>query len=244
MVESAPRLRLLLVDDHAVVRMGLGALFATVPGCQVVGEAGTVAGAVEEARRCRPDVVVMDVRLPDGSGIDACRAIRAERPEARVVMLTSYPDADFVVRSIVAGAAGYLLKRSRPAQLIEAVQQVAAGGSLLDPAVTSSVVDWVQHVGKAEAQAPDPHLRHLSAQERKVLPLLATGKTNREIAATLCLSDSTIKTYVSNILQKLSLSRRVEAAAFVARLASATGGGQGGDPDGEWSGDPAAHPFG
>lgn len=212
---SGEHVRLLLVDDHAVVRMGLAALFGTVPAFTVVGEAGTVAEAIAGARRCKPDVVVMDVRLPDGSGVEACREIRAERPQTRVMMLTSFPDNDLVVASIMAGAAGYLLKRSKPEQLIQAVEIVASGGSLLDPAITATVVEWMQRVG--EADAGDPLLRLLSAQERKVLPLIAEVKTNREIAAALYLSEYTVKTYVSNILQKLWLSRRAEAAAFVGR---------------------------
>lgn len=210
----ASPVKLLLVDDHRVVRLGLRALFETVPQFVVVGEAGTVAEALVAARQGHPDVVVMDVRLPDGSGVEACREIRSERPRTRVLMLTSYADEDAVVASIMAGAAGYLLKQSDPDRLIEAVEIVARGGSLLDPAVTQTVLQWIQRLGTRAIEDP---LLALSDQERRILPLLAEGKTNREIAAELYLSEHTVKTYVSNILQKLHLSRRAEAAAFIAR---------------------------
>jgi two-component system, NarL family, response regulator DevR len=206
--------KLLLVDDHRVVRLGLRTLFETAPQFNVVAEAGTVAEAVTAARRTQPDVVVMDVRLPDGSGVEACREIRSERPRTRVLMLTSYSDEDAVVASIMAGAAGYLLKQTDPERLVEAAEIVADGGSLLDPAVTQTVLQWMRRLG---AQAPSDPLIGLSDQERKILPLLAEGKTNREIAAQLYLSEHTVKTYVSNILQKLHISRRAEAAAFIAR---------------------------
>lgn len=210
---SPGSIRLMLVDDHKVVRLGLASLFDTVEDVEIVGEAGAVAQAVELARAQRPDVVIMDVRLTDGSGIDACRDIRSARPETKVIMLTSHADEDAVVASIMAGAAGYLLKQSEPERLIEAVRTAAAGNSLLDPAVTRIVMERMQRLGGAEH---DP-LAVLSEQERKVLPLIAEGKTNREIAAELILSEHTVKTYVSNILQKLNLSRRAEAAAFIAQ---------------------------
>jgi DNA-binding NarL/FixJ family response regulator len=210
----ASPVKLLLVDDHRVVRLGLRALFETAPQFVVVGEAGTVAEALVAARQGQPDVVVLDVRLPDGSGVEACREIRSERPRTRVLMLTSYADEDAVVASIMAGAAGYLLKQSDPDRLIEAVEIVARGGSLLDPAITQTVLQWIQRLGTRAIEDP---LLALSDQERRILPLLAEGKTNREIAAELYLSEHTVKTYVSNILQKLHLSRRAEAAAFIAR---------------------------
>ena len=208
------RVKLLLVDDHKVMRLGLASLFATAPQFAVVGEAGTVAEAVAEARRCRPDVVIMDVRLPDGSGVEACREIRSERPDTRVVMLTSYADEDAVMASIMAGAAGYLLKQTDPERLIEAVEMVAGGSSLLDPGVTRTILEQIQRLGAPATRDP---LAALSEQEQKILPLIAEGKTNREIAATLFLSEHTVKSYVSSILQKLNLSRRAEAAAFIAR---------------------------
>ena len=210
-------IRLLLVDNHQIVRIGLATLFRTVPHFLVIGEAGTMAEAVAQARQCSPDVVLMDVRLPDGSGVEACRQIRTERPDARVLMLTSYSDEEAIIESIMAGAAGYLLKDADAEKLIESIDTVARGDSLLDPAVTQTVLSWMQRPG---AQVPSDPLTELSEREREILPLIAEGKTNREIALVLSLSASSIKTYVSNILQKLHLARRAEAAAFIARRGS------------------------
>ncbi|MBI3972071.1 MAG: response regulator transcription factor [Chloroflexi bacterium] len=223
--------RILLVDDHEVVRMGLRALLATAPGFSVVAEADSVATAVAAARRWRPDVVVMDVRLPDGSGVEACREIRAENPNASVIMLTSFADEEAVFASILAGAAGYLLKQARGQALIDAVETVWRGASLLDPAVTRQVLARIRRMGQQEL---DDDLARLSEQERKILPLIAEGKTNREIAAALFLSDRTVKSYVSNILTKLNLSRRAEAAAFITRHAGHAG--MGGDRGEDHSG--------
>jgi DNA-binding NarL/FixJ family response regulator len=214
------RVNLLLVDDHRVVRLGLKALFETVPHFTVVGEAGAAAEAVAQARELHPDVVIMDVRLGDGSGIEACREIRSEHPETRVFMLTSYSDEDAIVASIMAGAAGYILKQIEPERLIEAVEMVADGKSLLDPGVTDSVLGWMRRIAAQGANDPNDPLGGLSDQERHILPLIAEGKTNREIAGALNLSEYTVKTYVSNILQKLHMTRRSEAAAFIARRRS------------------------
>lgn len=208
------RTRILLADDHKVVLLGLQALLDTVPHFSVVGEARSVAEVIDQTRRCRPDVVIMDVRLPDGSGIEACRNIRSLWPTTRVIMLTSYPDEDAVIASIMAGAAGYLLKQADPERLIEAVDIVARGGLLLDPSVTETVLSWMRRLG---APGGGSSLLTLSEQERRILPLIAEGKTNREIAETLFLSEHTIKTHVSNILRKLQVSRRAEAAAFLAQ---------------------------
>lgn len=208
------RTTLLLVDDHQVVRIGLATLFGTVPHVAVVGEADTAKGAIAAACRYKPDVVLMDVRLPDGSGVEACREIRAARPDTRVIMLTSHPDEEAVIESVMAGAAGYLLKDVDPEQLIAAVEVVAHGRSLLDPASTQAVLAWMQRQG---AQAPPDPLAELSETERRILPLIAEGKTNRAIAEELFLSEHTVKTYISNILHKLNLTRRAEAAAFIAR---------------------------
>lgn len=208
------RTKLLLVDDHQVVRIGLSTLFGTVPHVAVVGEADTAQGAIAAACRWKPDVVLMDVRLPDGSGVEACREIRAARPDTRVIMLTSHPDEEAVIESVMAGAAGYLLKDADPEQLIAAVEVVASGRSLLDPASTQAVLAWMQRQG---AQAPPDPLAELSETERRILPLIAEGKTNRVIAEELFLSEHTVKTYISNILHKLNLTRRAEAAAFIAR---------------------------
>jgi two-component system response regulator DevR len=217
----ARQLSLLIVDDHEVVRQGLVALLGRRPEFQVVGEAGTVAEAVAAARKFRPDLVVMDVRLPDGSGIEACREIRAEMPETRVVMLTSYPDEDAVLSAIVAGASGYLLKQVRARDLVAALEAVGRGESLLDPAVTGRVLDRIRRI--ATTDHPD-ELAQLTSQEQKILLLVAEGKTNKEIAAEVFLSDKTVKNYVSSILAKLNLERRAQAAAYMARL---RGGGTG-----------------
>jgi two-component system, NarL family, response regulator DevR len=211
---TAHPLSLLIVDDHEVVREGLAALLGRRPEFHVVGEAGTVAEAVAAARRFHPDLVVMDVRLPDGSGVEACREIRAEMPDTRVVMLTSYPDEDAVLSAIIAGASGYLLKQVRARDLVAALEAVGRGESLLDPAVTGRVLDRVRRL--ATGDQPD-ELAQLTSQEKKILFLVAEGKTNKEIAAEIFLSDKTVKNYVSSILSKLNLERRAQAAAFVAR---------------------------
>jgi len=208
-------LTLVVVDDHEVVRQGLAAMLDRRPGFQVVGEAATVAEALEVTRRFRPDLVVMDVRLPDGSGVEACREIRAELPETRVVMLTSYPDEEAVIAAIIAGASGYLLKQVRARDLVAALEAVGRGESLLDPAVTGKVLERMRRI--ASSDQPD-ELAALTQQERKILALVAEGKTNKEIAADVFLSDKTVKNYVSSILAKLNLERRAQAAAYVARL--------------------------
>ena len=206
--------RILLVDDHEVVREGLRALLARREGFEIVGQAGTVEQAIAEAARFEPDVIVMDVRLPDGSGIEACREIREARPETKVIMLTSYADDDAVFASILAGAAGYVLKQTRGSALADAIAAVARGESLLDAAVTQKVMERVR---SASQRKPDDPLDALTEQEHKILALIAEGKTNKEIAAEVYLSDKTVKNYVSNILSKLNMRRRSEAAAFIAR---------------------------
>jgi DNA-binding NarL/FixJ family response regulator len=207
-------LRLQVVDDHEVVRQGLVALLGRRDGFQVVAEAATVAEAVDAARRFQPDIVVMDVRLPDGSGIEACREIRAELPATRVVMLTSYPDEEAVLSAILAGASGYLLKQVRGRDLVAALEAVGRGESLLDPAVTERVLERVRRIA---AGSQNEELAQLTSQEQKILMLLAEGKTNKEIASEIFLSDKTVKNYVSSILSKLNLERRAQAAAFVAK---------------------------
>ena len=211
---SDRRLRLLVVDDHEVVRQGLVAMLDRRSAFQVVAEAGTAAESLEMARRFHPDLVVMDVRLPDGSGIEACREIRAEMPETRVVMLTSYPDEEAVFSAIVAGASGYLLKQVRGRDLVSALEAVGRGESLLDPAVTEKVLERVRRI--ATGAATD-EMAQLTAQEQKILLLVAEGKTNKEIAADVFLSDKTVKNYVSSILSKLNLQRRAQAAAYLAK---------------------------
>jgi DNA-binding NarL/FixJ family response regulator len=204
--------RVMIVDDHEVVREGLRSLLRRRQELAVVGEADSVASAIEEARKTEPDVVIMDVRLPDGSGIEACREIRAERPDTKVLILTSYADEEAVFASIMAGAIGYLLKQTSTNTLIEAIERAMRGESLLDPAVTQRVLERVR-TGKKD----DDELSLLSEQERKILDLIAEGMTNKEIAKEIFLSDKTVKNYVSSILSKLNLRRRSEAAAFIAR---------------------------
>jgi DNA-binding NarL/FixJ family response regulator len=211
---TAKKIAVLLVDDHEVVRLGLRTLLGRERNVEVAGEAATAEEAVAQARRLRPDVVVMDVRLPDGSGVEACREIRAEAPAVQVIMLTSYADDEAVFASIMAGAAGYLLKQMRGPELARAIETVAGGRSLLDPAVTRKVLERMKRL--AAGGEPDG-MAALSPQELRVLALVAEGKTNKEIAGALGLSDKTVKNYLSHILAKLSLSRRAEAAAFFAR---------------------------
>lgn len=206
--------RIMIVDDHDVVREGLLALLKRREGFDIVGQASTVREAIAEAARTTPDVIVMDVRLPDGSGIEACRSIRESRPETKVLMLTSYADEDAVFASILAGAAGYVLKQTRGRDLGEAIAAVARGDSLLDAAVTQKVLERVRKAGQRKADDP---LNTLTEQEQKILHLIAEGKTNKQIAGEVFLSDKTVKNYVSNILRKLNLTRRSEAAAFIAR---------------------------
>jgi len=205
--------RVMLVDDHEVVREGLRTLIGRHKEMLVVGEAATTAEAIEIAAKARPDVIVMDVRLPDGSGVEACRTIREARPETKVIMLTSYADDEALFASIVAGAAGYLLKQTRGQAVIEAISAVAQGRSLLDPDVTGKVLERVRRGRDSE----DPAFASLTDQERKVLEQLAEGKTNREIGEVLFLSEKTVKNYVSRILDKLGLARRAEAAAYMAK---------------------------
>jgi len=205
--------RVLICDDHEVVREGLRTLLARRPEIAVVGEAGTMQEAIDTAAKAKPDVVIMDVRLPDGSGVEACRAIREARPETHVIMLTSYADDEALFASIIAGASGYLLKQTRGQAVVDAIQAVAQGRSLLDPDVTGKVLERVRRGREQE----DPQIASLTEQERKVLEQLAEGKTNREIGATLFLSEKTVKNYVSRILDKLGLARRAEAAAYMAK---------------------------
>ena len=209
-----PVLRILVVDDHEVVREGLVALLERRAAFSVVAQVGTAAEAIAAARTYLPDLVIMDVRLPDGSGIEATREIRAENPAIRVVMLTSYPDEEAVFAAIVAGASGYLLKQVRGRDLIGALAAVGRGESLLDPAVTEQVLERIRRI--ATGKYVD-ELAQLTAQERKILALVAEGQTNKQIAGQVFLSDKTVKNYVSSILAKLNLQRRAQAAAYVAR---------------------------
>jgi two-component system, NarL family, response regulator DevR len=215
---SEPRVSVLLVDDHEVVRMGLRTLLEKRENLAIVGEAGSVAEAVSAARHSRPDVIVMDIRLPDGNGVEACREIRGDLPDTKVIMLTSYADDEAVYGSIMAGASGYLLKQTRGQNLAEAIERVARGESLLDPSVTEKVLARMRALASGEGD----ELAALSTQEKKILGGIAEGKTNKEIAGEVFLSDKTVKNYVSSILSKLNLRRRSEAAAFIAERRAKT----------------------
>ena len=209
-VKSQP-IRLLLVDDHEVVRVGLRTVLQDNQGITIIGEAGSRAQAVREARRLKPDVILMDVRLPDGSGVEACREILSEHPSSRIIFLTSYTDDDSVLAAVLAGAQGYVLKEIDSAALIRAIRTVSEGESILDPAMTRRALEWIKTV-----PTPDGPTRtlSLSPQEERVLALVAEGLTNKEIATSLNLSDKTVKNYLANMFQKLHISRRAQAAAF------------------------------
>ena len=206
-------MKVVLVDDHEVVRQGLKALVDSQEDLEVVGEAGDVDNAIRQVGFHSPDVVVMDVRLPDGTGVEACREIRSRWPDVKVLMLTSYADEEALVSSIMAGASGYVLKRIDSGDLVDAVRRVGNGESLLDPNLTDRLFARIRG-----DEPDDPLLARLSPQERKILDLIAEGKTNRQIAEELFLAEKTVKNYVSNLLSKLEMSRRSEAAAYAARL--------------------------
>ena len=210
----AKALRIMLVDDHEVVRQGLRALLEAEEDLDVIAEAGDGARAIDTARIHEPDVVVMDVRMPDMSGVEACRGIRDMRPETQVIMLTSYSDDEALFNSIMAGAAGFVLKQIRGSDLVDAIRQVGSGQSLLDPSVTRRVLERLR---KSKYDDTDPKLARLSPQEDRILDMVGRGLTNRQIAEEIHLSDKTVKNYVSSILSKLEVHRRSEAAAYVAR---------------------------
>jgi DNA-binding NarL/FixJ family response regulator len=215
-----PPLRVLLVDDHEVVRSGVRALLQATEDIIVTAEAGSVREAVDEAERSRPDVVVMDVRLADGSGIEATREIMAKHPKTAVIMLTSFADDEALFASIMAGAAGYVLKQVKGGELVRAIRTVGRGESLLDPAVTSAVLDRLR---KGKHLMSDEKLARLSPQEERILAGIADGKTNREIGEELNLAEKTVKNYVSSILSKLEVARRAEAAVYLARHTTTPG---------------------
>jgi DNA-binding NarL/FixJ family response regulator len=207
-------IRVFLLDDHELVRAGVRDLIETDGDIEVVGEAGTVDEAIRRVPATRPDVAILDVRLPDGNGVEACRDIRSSHPEVRCLMLTSYSDDDALFDAIMAGASGYLLKQVRSNDLIESVRRVAAGQSLLDPALTATVLERMRNPPQQDEQ-----LKRLTEQERRILDLLAEGLTNRQIGERLFLAEKTVKNYVSNLLLKLGMHRRTEAAVYAARIA-------------------------
>ena len=215
-----PPLRVMLVDDHEIVRDGIRAMLHTQDDVVVTAEAGSVREAIDEANRTRPDVVVMDVRLTDGSGIEATREILATHPDTHVLMLTSFADDEALFASIMAGASGYVLKQVRSDDLLRAIRAVGAGESLLDPAVTNAVLDRLR---KGKHLLRDEKLQRLSPQEERILSLVADGRTNRQIGDELHLAEKTVKNYVSSILSKLEVARRAEAAAYLARHTTTPG---------------------
>ena len=207
--------RVLLVDDHEIVRLGLRMVLSQQPSVMVAGEAATMAEAIQQANKLKPDVILMDIRLPDGSGVDACREILSDRSDAQVIFLTSFSDDESVLAAVLAGARGYVLKEIDSASLVRAIHAVAEGRSILDLAVTGRALGWLR--GFAAGQDM-PGTNKLSAQEERVLALVADGKTNKEIAGALNLSDKTVRNYLANMFQKLQITRRAQAAAlFVKR---------------------------
>jgi len=213
---AVEKTRVLLVDDHEVVRQGLKALVDSQDDLVVVGEAGTAAEAVRRVGFDDPQVVVLDIRLPDGSGVEVCREIRERFPQVRVLMLTSFADEEALLGAIMAGAAGYVLKRINSTELVDSIRRVGAGESLLDPGMTEKLFRRL----RGEEQPEDPLLARLSPQERAILVHIAEGKTNRQIAEEMFLAEKTVKNYVSNLLAKLGMHRRSEAAAFMARVSA------------------------
>lgn len=205
----ASEVRVFLLDDHEVVRRGITDLITAQPDIIVVGEAGTAAEARARIPATRPDVAILDARLPDGSGIDVCRDIRSAMPETRCLILTSYDDNDAIFAAVMAGASGYLLKEVRGSAIVEAIRQVAAGNSLLDPSVTERLLTRLR-----EGDRKDPELESLTAREHEVLNLIADGMTNRQIGERLFLAEKTVKNYVSGILAKLGMRSRTQAALY------------------------------
>ena len=207
-------IKVFLLDDHELVRRGLRDLLESEADLEVVGEAGTAADALSRIPATAPDVAVLDVRLPDGNGVEVCREVRSRHPEVQCLMLTSFADDEALFEAIMAGASGYVLKQIRGTDLVETIRKVAEGHSLLDPVVTRRVLERLR-TGPEE----DERLTRLTEQERRILELIAEGLTNRQIAERIHLAEKTVKNYVSNLLSKLGMERRTEAAVFAARLA-------------------------
>jgi two-component system response regulator DevR len=210
-------IRVFLLDDHEIVRTGLRALLESTDDLEVVGEAGTVAEALARIPALRPDVAILDVRLPDGSGVEVCRDIRSQQTSTACIMLTSYADDEALFASIMAGSSGYVLKQVGGNSLIDDVRRVAGGQSLLDPALTERVLRRLR-----EGPEEEPLLASLTNQERRILDLIAEGKTNRQIAEDMYLAEKTVKNYVSNLLTKLGMERRTQAASYATRIQERT----------------------
>jgi len=209
---NGQKITVYLLDDHEIVRLGLKDLLESDGDIEVIGESGSVAHAMAQIPALRPQVAVLDGRLPDGSGIDVCRDVRSRDPNIRALILTSFDDDEALFAAIMAGAAGYVLKQIRGSDLVDSVRRVAAGQSLLDPVVTARVLERVR-----KGPELDPALSPLTDQERRVLSLIGEGMTNRQIAETMFLAEKTIKNYVSSLLAKLGLQRRTQAALFAAK---------------------------
>lgn len=205
-------IKLFLVDDHEVVRRGLKDLIESDPEIKVIGEAATAQEAIDKIPSAAPDVAVLDVRLPDGSGVEVCREVRAKSPGIYCLMLTSFSDDEALFSSIMAGASGYLLKQIKGSELVQAIKRVANGDSLLDPALVKKVMDRIRNDVDI-----DERIVRLTSQERTILKLIAEGKSNRQIASDMFLSEKTVKNYVSNILGKMGFSRRTEAAVYAVK---------------------------
>ncbi|WP_031225334.1 response regulator [Streptomyces roseochromogenus] len=218
------KISVFLLDDHEVVRRGVHEMLSVEPDIEVVGEAGTAADALVRIPATRPDVAVLDVRLPDGSGVEVCREVRSQDETVRCLMLTSFADDEALFDAIMAGASGYVLKAIRGNELLQAVRDVAAGKSLLDPVATARVLQRLRDGGGART---DDKLAQLTEQERKILELIGEGLTNRQIGERLHLAEKTIKNYVSSLLSKLGMQRRSQAAAYVARMQAEKSGGNG-----------------
>jgi DNA-binding NarL/FixJ family response regulator len=207
------KIRVFLLDDHEIVRRGVRDLLESEPGIVVIGEAGTAASALARIPALRPDVAVLDVRLPDGDGVTVCREIRSRMPEVACLMLTSFSDDEALFEAIMAGAAGYVLKQIRETDLVGAVRTVASGQSILDPRAASQVMERL----RSHTEHADP-LAGLSGQERRILELIGEGLTNRQIGERMFLAEKTVKNYVSSVFAKLGMQRRTQAAAYAARL--------------------------
>lgn len=212
-MDEPDQIRVFLLDDHEIVRRGIADLLEAESGLSVVGEAATAGEALRRIPAVRPDVAVLDARLPDGSGIDVCRDIRSAHPQIRCLILTSYDDNDAVFAAVMAGASGYLLKQIRGNSLVDAVRQVAAGKSLLDPAVTERLLTRLR-----EGAPRDERLASLTEREREILSLIADGLTNKQIGEHLYLAEKTVKNYVSGLLAKLGMQRRTQAAVYGAEI--------------------------